>query len=110
MTNIHPQPAQEERCMRPRRGAVLPFTKSADDPPTLVNLNKPKLQAIDQQNEQLKALKEDVDLLRRQNDLAIQTNMLVDLRLEQQQEKTLKTLERILSQLFDVIRRKRDAG
>jgi hypothetical protein len=32
MTNIHPQPAQEERRMRPRRGAVLPFTKSADDP------------------------------------------------------------------------------
>jgi hypothetical protein len=28
MTNIHPEPAQEERRMRPRRGAVLPFTKS----------------------------------------------------------------------------------
>jgi hypothetical protein len=60
---------------------------------------KPKLMTIDQQCNQLRDLKADVDVLRRQNDIAIQTNLLVDLRLEQQQEKTLKTLEKILSQL-----------
>ena len=60
---------------------------------------KPKVPTIERNSQGLRTIQTDVDFLKRQNDIATQTNKLLDLRIEQQREKTLQELRTMLKQV-----------
>ena len=53
---------------------------------------KPKLPAIDQHTSDIFAIKRDVEAVQRQTDLSVQTNKLLDLRIEQEHQITINAL------------------
>ena len=57
---------------------------------------KPKLSSLDSLVKRVSELEQEIDHLKRQNDIATQTKILLDLRLEEQREKTLKEINKLL--------------
>ena len=60
---------------------------------------KPKLPTIDDNSKSIITLNNDVEVLKRQTDIATQTNKLLDLRIEQQREDTLKELRELIEEV-----------
>jgi uncharacterized membrane protein YccC len=55
----------------------------------LASAIKPKITSVDQHTLDLLAFKRDLDFLQKQTDLAVQTNKLLDLRIEQERQTTI---------------------